>query len=137
MEIFSAVQQLIKLMGLTFQFDGTQKFKSLQREWPEAKIMSLVLIAAKLAWGMDGIERVCHDKAEPAVIGPDPKRWENFLAENKFKGDSLYDYTDMDILNMSGEELDAYMGWYERTWLGSGKTKCKVHILLVMHGSRN
>lgn len=79
--------------------------------------MALVLLTAKLAWGMDGLTRIPRSRTEPAAVGPDMKSWEKFLAQNKFKGDSIFDYTDVDILSMPGEELDVYMDWYEKTWL--------------------
>jgi len=70
---------------------------------------------------MDGIKRIPRDKTEPAAVTPDIKSWERFLAENKFLGDSIFDWTDGDVFGMSGEELDEYMDWYERTWLVKGK----------------
>ena len=90
--------------------------------------MSLVLIATKLAWGLDSLKRLPRSNTEAAAVGPHPKSWERFLAESKFQGDSLFDYTDMDVLHLSGEELDEYMDWYTRVWLlpqkESMKTRC-------------
>lgn len=119
MEIYLGVKQLIVASGAEFMFDGTPRLRRRAIDSPEAKLMALVLISSKLAWGLDGVKRTPRDRAEPAAIKVDRKTWESFLAENKFKGDSLYDYDDADILKMSGEELDAYMDWYERTWLSS------------------
>ncbi|KAI5785102.1 RNA polymerase I-specific transcription initiation factor Rrn7 [Peziza echinospora] len=119
LETFLGVKQLIAASGAGFMFDGAPRLRRRAIDSPEAKLMALVLISSKLAWGLDGVKRTPHDRAEPAAIKIDRKAWESFLAGNKFKGDSLYDYDDTDILNMSGEELDAYMDWYERTWLGS------------------
>lgn len=97
--------------------------------------MSLVLIATKLAWGLDTFKRLPRSNTEAAAVSPHPKSWESFLAEKKKQGDSVYDYTDMDVLNLSGEELDEYMDWYARTWLlpqkGSVKTRCNYSDVIL------
>lgn len=83
---------------------------------------------------MDGTKRIPRDKTEPAAIILDIKSWERFLAENKFQGDSIFDWTDGDVFGMSGDELDGYMDWYERTLMEKGKgggssrnKQCKPH----------
>lgn len=79
--------------------------------------MSLLLLSTKLSWDIDGINRTPRDRAESASINPDGKSWEQFLAKNKFSGDSIFDYKDVDVMEMQDGELDAYMDWYERIWL--------------------
>ncbi|KAF8477206.1 hypothetical protein BDZ91DRAFT_672662 [Kalaharituber pfeilii] len=140
LEVFSAVKQLIKLKEISIKFDEAPRVKRHRGgDWPEQTLMSLVLIAAKLAWGLDGIKRMPEDNMEPAAIILNQKCWERFLAANKFKGDAIFDYKDMNILKIPGEELDAYMDWYERTWLsseGQGKTKLSEHLLSLFPTSQ-
>ncbi|KAF8439226.1 hypothetical protein BGX38DRAFT_1134601 [Terfezia claveryi] len=121
LEIFHAVKRLLTLYPLTFQYPSTPTLKTLISAYPEAKLMSLVLLSTKLLWGMDDTKRIAREKTEPAAVTPDIKNWERFVTENKFLGDSIFDWTDGDVFGLSGEELDRYMDWYERTWLVKGK----------------
>lgn len=134
-EVYGAVKRLVQILQLTFQLDREQRLKQLVSEWPEARLMSLVLIAIKLAWGLDTFRRLPRCNTEAAAVSPRRKSWERFFAENKFQGDSLFDYTDMDVLNLSVEELDGYLDWYARTWLlpqkGSMKADCN-HTDLIL-----
>ncbi|RPB28945.1 hypothetical protein L211DRAFT_817189 [Terfezia boudieri ATCC MYA-4762] len=121
LEIFHAVKRLLTLYPLTFQYPSTPTLKTLISAYPEAKLMSLILLSTKLLWGVDDTKRIPREKTEPAAVTPDIKNWERFLTENKFVGDSIFDWTDADVFGMSGEELDKYMDWYERMWLVKGK----------------
>jgi len=120
-EIFHAVKRLLTIYPLTFQYPSTPIPKTLISTYPEVKLMTLILLSTKLLWGMDGTKRIPRDKTEPAAVTPDIRSWERFLADHKFQGDSVFDWTDADVFGMSGEELDGYMDWYERTWLVKGK----------------
>lgn len=105
--------------------------------------MSLVIIATKLLYGLDSVSRAPKSNAEPAAVGMKWEAWDKFLrlgnAERRGllggtgqKADNReleVDVKETDIFGMSGEDLDKYMDWFEKTWADRSNTKrTLVHI---------
>lgn len=105
--------------------------------------MSLVIIATKLLYGLDGVSRAPISDAEPAAVGLKWEAWEKFLRLGNAKrrgllGDISHksgkrglevDVKETDIFGMNGEDLDKYMDWFEKTWVDRSNTKrTPVHI---------
>lgn len=105
--------------------------------------MSLVIIATKLLYGLDNVPRAPKSNAEPAAVGLRWEAWDKFLRLGNTERRGLLgdigqgvdnrelevDVKESDIFGMSGEDLDKYMDWFEKTWADRSNTKrTLVHI---------
>lgn len=105
--------------------------------------MSLVIIATKLLYGLDGVPRAPRSNTEPAAVGLRWEAWDRFLrlgnakrrgllggiGQNSGKRGLEVDVKETDIFDMDGEDLDKYMDWFEKTWADRSNTKrTPVHI---------
>ncbi|KAI5779245.1 hypothetical protein EDC01DRAFT_309706 [Geopyxis carbonaria] len=132
LEIYTAVRRLSSHLFMNLSWSTLIKTKR-SAYWPEARLMSLVIIATKLCYGLDGIKRISHGKFEPPTTYVDWDDWERFLrAGNDDRAGTLgesqvhsdgsrsleVDIKEVDVFGMDGEEMDRYMDWYEKTWCG-------------------
>lgn len=99
--------------------------------------MSLVIIATKLLYGLDGVSRAPRSSTEPAAVGLKWEDWDRFLrlgnaerrgllggiSQETGKKELEVDVKETDIFNMNGEDLDKYMDWFEKTWADKSNTK--------------
>lgn len=143
-EIYHAVKRLSDLMSPSFIWSGlSASGQKLICSWPEARLMSLVIMGTKLLYGLDGVPRAPKSNAEPAAVGLKWEAWDKFLrlgnAERRGllgdigqkvgKRELEVDVKETDIFGMSGEDLDKYMDWFEKTWADRSNTKrTLVHI---------
>jgi len=104
--------------------------------------MALLIISTKLLYGLDGVKRTPKSAAEPAAVGLKWKAWDGylrtgnaerrgFLNENVTPGseggggggkDLEVDVEEKDVFDMTGEELDRYMDWFEKNWADDSNT---------------
>lgn len=143
-EIYHAVKRLSDLMSPSFIWSGlSASGQKLICSWPEARLMSLVIMATKLLYGLDGVSRAPKSNSEPAAVGLRWEAWDIFLrlgnaerrgllgdiGQKAGKRELEVDVKETDIFNMSGEDLDKYMDWFEKTWADKSNTKrTLVHI---------
>ncbi|KAL1854658.1 hypothetical protein Plec18170_004749 [Paecilomyces lecythidis] len=124
-EIYPIVNQLQKLVGFTFQYPALVKDKITHLLMPEVQLVSLIVIATKLLFPFDDVERYPESTKEPASQRLD---WKNWLeAQKQFealtneggrigKGNELL-VNEKDVFDMTALQLDEYMDWYEKSWL--------------------
>lgn len=91
--------------------------------WPEARLIALVVISAKLMLGLDGIERIPKERSEASAVRLNIESWKEFLSTIEVKAE--INWTEADVLKMNGEQLDKYMDWYEKTWCQEGSNRCE------------
>lgn len=108
--------------------------------------MALVIIATKTLYGLDGVSRAPESSTEPAAVGLKWEAWNNFLrlgnterrgllgdiGQETNKRELEVDAKEIDVFGMSGEDLDRYMDWFEKTWADNSSTKrILVHIIIL------
>ncbi|GAD92747.1 RNA polymerase I specific transcription initiation factor Rrn7 [Paecilomyces variotii No. 5] len=124
-EIYPTVNQLQKLVGFTFQYPAIVKDRATHLLMPEVQLMSLIVIATKLLFPFDDIERYPDSTKEPASQRMDWKIWAE--AQKQFdtvtteggrigKGNEIL-VNEKDVFDMTALQLDEYMDWYEKSWL--------------------
>ena len=112
-----------RILKFDFQYNVTYS-ESNPTRFPEAQIMSLIIIAVKLAypWGVTYHPESLND---PAAQRIDWKTWskirQSITEENDDDGTTIRPGTESqlketDLFNMSDEKVDAYMDWYQRTF---------------------
>lgn len=102
--------------------------------------MALLIISTKLLYGLDGVKRTPKSAAEPAAVGLKWKAWDGYLrtgnaerrgllnenvtprSEGGGGKDLEVDVEEKDVFDMTGEELDRYMDWFEKNWADDSNT---------------
>lgn len=125
LEIFPAVQGLVQLTRSHFHYSTTKETRRKQDSaFPEMQLMSLLVIAVKLLYPFDRVQRLPRSIHEPTTQKIDWISWRKHrqkLAEHP-PGASLargseVDVRDTGVFKMSQQELDSYIDWYQKTWV--------------------
>ncbi|KAL9042161.1 MAG: hypothetical protein Q9214_003866, partial [Letrouitia sp. 1 TL-2023] len=96
--------------------------------FPEIKVIALLIIAVKIFFPFDSLERRPRSVADPGVVTLDWAKWvdaqkgyEKTVTSNGNLacGDEI-NMTAEKVFSMSGEQLDQYLDWYEKTWIDEG-----------------
>ncbi|KAM5438832.1 hypothetical protein McanMca71_000656 [Microsporum canis] len=130
-EVFSAVKQLMKSVEFTYTFPKEVKGKFRRIYLPEVQLMSLVIVATKLLFPFDDIKRYPRAPNEPAVQVIDWDRWAEAQSTFDSRGISqgfltntaAMQATEKDAMEMTQQQLDEYMDWYDKLWLAGKETK--------------
>jgi RNA polymerase I-specific transcription initiation factor RRN7 len=127
---------LQELLGITFQYPTTSSFdgRKTAQLLPDLQLMVLIIISTKLLFPFDGLKRYPTTVKEPAAQVMDWALWElaqkNFDHDQPFGGSigkkTAIQITDQDVLNMTSAQLDAYMDWYESSWLDTSKEPSRI-----------
>ena len=92
--------------------------------------MALLIVSVKLYYPFDDLHRSPRSPTEPAVFTIDWNKW-NKVYENseesqytsgvKVGKQDVVNVTEKDVFNMTNDELDKYMDWYQKTWVETGR----------------
>jgi RNA polymerase I-specific transcription initiation factor RRN7 len=124
-----AARRLAKLLNFEFSFPSDLAKHSVTA-YPESKIISLVVIAAKLSQPFDEVVRVPDSVTDPSSLTVNWEGWIKATTEAQAEGFQRgreIKITEKDVFKMSDKKLDSYLDWYQRAWIdGSGDRKCKL-----------
>lgn len=128
-DVYETVSFLRGLVGFKYEF-GSMKSRGKQRrnlDLPEVQLMALIVVATKLLFPFDDLERHPATAKEPATQSIDWSLWvraqthfnnrEN--ANGRIGKEQVIQLTDKDVLKMDSGQLDEYMDWYESNWIDS------------------
>ncbi|KAI9865822.1 MAG: Pol I core factor CF [Vezdaea acicularis] len=123
LDTYMAVKRLASMLSYEFQF-RPQRHRYRIIEYPETRLMSLVLVAIKLSqsFAADDDNNIPVQPAtdtEPAALAIDWAQWARLRTRTvtqPTKGELLRT-TEEDVFKMSGEGADAYLDWYEDMWV--------------------
>ncbi|KAI0100841.1 hypothetical protein GGR51DRAFT_340031 [Nemania sp. FL0031] len=108
-------------------FSGGRRMRAMDN--PEVLVASLVVVATKLLYSLDNVERPPISQQDPRRTKVDWKEWQNIITEespeertNLARGEE-YKVTADDALSMDKQKLDDYMDWFEKMWLHDGEPK--------------
>ena len=95
--------------------------------------MCLLLIAVKLYHPFDGFIRHVRSLADPAALTIDWKSWVDgqssynihATGETHLERGTEISVSEKDVMSMTGEQLDEYMDWYERTFVDESRAEEK------------
>jgi RNA polymerase I-specific transcription initiation factor RRN7 len=125
LEVFPAVQRLTLLTRSEFHYSTTKEIRRKQgSDFPELRLISLLVIAVKLLYPFDGMERHPRSIHEPTTQKIDWSTWQSQMQNTTrpLPGASLprgseIGLQDTDVFNMNERELDSYMDWYQKMWV--------------------
>lgn len=133
LEVYTTAQRLNAITKYDFAYpDMTKPLEVTRRHattYPESQLMSLVVVATKLLFPFDSeeVKRYPKDPNEAATLRMDWTAWLQARVEfdkandagldpNGLKPGTEMHVTDMDIMNMTGQQMDQYMDWYQLMW---------------------
>ncbi len=115
---------MASLLGVEFTFPkpGSRQRKS---ALPDIQLVSLLVISVKLYHPFDSQARYSRSLTEFGTLVIDWGVWCNYQidyatrhtsAGKLGRGNEIY-VNENDVMAMSGEQLDDYLDWYEKTWV--------------------
>ncbi|KAL3478794.1 hypothetical protein BJX99DRAFT_223909 [Aspergillus californicus] len=128
-DVYPVVKNLQALLGFTFEFSQQASGRRRPLDKPEHQLVTLIVIATKLLFPFDDVQRHPASAQEPTVQAIDWTSWTE--VQNGFerrdasagrigKGKEIL-VSEEDALTMNPDQLDEYMNWYENSWLDNSK----------------
>ena len=123
-EIYAAVRTLASLLAFDFTFPPPA-FRQQISSLPEIRLVSLLIIAVKLYHPFDSLPRYTKRLTESGILTVDWDVWiqtqkdhdSYSTAEGSLGRGNEIAVTEDDVFTMSGQQLDEYLNWYEKTWI--------------------
>ncbi|KAJ0422480.1 hypothetical protein BJY00DRAFT_77699 [Aspergillus carlsbadensis] len=128
-DVYPATKTLQTLLGYTLEYPSRVSGKRKHLDMPELQLVTLVVIATKLLFPFDGLQRHPTSTQEPAAQAINWKAWAELqqsfnkrdaAAGRIGKGEEIF-VIDTDVPTMNTKQLDEYMDWYESSWLDTSK----------------
>ncbi|KAL2822589.1 hypothetical protein BJX63DRAFT_126648 [Aspergillus granulosus] len=128
-DVYPVIKRLQTLTGFTFEYPNKVAGRRKPLDKPELQLVTLVVMATKLLFPFDGIQRHPASAQEPTVQAIDWEAWADVqdhfdkrdaMSGRIGKGKEIL-VNEGDVLTMNSNQLDEYMDWYESSWLDSSK----------------
>ena len=138
--MYLSVTNLIELLSYKFAMNSPEHINKRITDNPDVALICLTVIAAKTWYGFDKVKRHPRDAEDISATLPDWDTWKAHLEdlgkdEKSPKRPKHWELNldERELYDMSNEDLDLYMDWYERTYYsaegGTGKGKAPRQIL--------
>lgn len=125
--MYSGARRLAEMLEFDFSYPVVFKKNREALAYPEIQIISAIVVAAKLCYPFDNIERLPYSGSDPTSMKMDWSKWRDIMipgpSKRLRKGEELK-ITDKDVLTMSEAKMDDYLDWYQRTWIDDRDPKC-------------
>ncbi|KAL2848061.1 hypothetical protein BJY01DRAFT_212164 [Aspergillus pseudoustus] len=128
-DIYPVSKRLQTLLGFTFEYPSKVAGRRKPLDKPEIQLVTILVIATKLLFPFDDVQRHPMSAQEPTVQAIDWEKWaevqdrferRDSMAGRIGKGKEI-SVNENDVLTMNADQLDEYMDWYESSWLDSNK----------------
>lgn len=123
--MYSVVKQLMKSVEFTYTFpkEITRRFHRIYL--PEVQLMCLVIVATKLLFPFDNVKRYPRALNDPSVQVIDWEKWAEAqstfdrrgISQGFLTNGAAMQATEMDAMEMTQQQLDEYMDWYDRLFV--------------------
>ncbi|KAI0152181.1 hypothetical protein F4776DRAFT_15479 [Hypoxylon sp. NC0597] len=139
-EIYLTIKCMSEILKVDYSYPtGGKRIRTMDN--PEVLLISLVVVAAKLLYPLDGVERPPQSHGDPRNLKIDWARWQQVMQDNTAETSGLrrgeeYKVTPEDVLMMDKEKLDDFMDWFEKMWIGDGDPKTADRIREPFEGQR-
>lgn len=129
-DIYTVVRHMSSILEIDFCFPrhGSRQQRS---DLPEIRLVALLIIAVKMYYPFDSLDRHPRSQLDMAVLNIDWDKWCELQKHHDTRltlngeigrGNEML-VNEQDIMNMSGEQLDGYLDWYEKTWISEEDDK--------------
>ena len=122
LEIFAATQRLARLLKVDLStFIASKASKNIVLRYPEAQLMALVVVATKLLFPADDVERRAYEPTDLSSLSLHWDAWvklhkpgsENPAEQPQLPFHQAFEFSESEALSTANERLDAYLDWYE------------------------
>lgn len=123
-EIYSTVHRISSLLNVRYMFPrpGTRQKRAL---FPETQLIALLVVAVKLFYPFDQLQRKPRSWTEPGVLSINWDVWcdlqaeyeARFVSDGRIGRGNILSVNEQDSMKMSGAQLDEYLDWYEQTFI--------------------
>lgn len=125
LEVYPCTFRLAKVLELD-NFKWPDQFTGQVRamDYPELRMMGLLVIATKLTQPFDDVVRKPETATDPSTMRVQWGTWKEVMSEKPVEGlkpGEEVKVTEEDVFEMSGAKLDDYLAWYQRMWMDDGK----------------
>ena len=128
--------QISQILSSNFEFP-MPSFRQQTSSLPELLLMCFLIIAVKVYHPFDSFTRHVRSLTDPAGLTLDWETWVDAQKSNNARATSEthlergseITVTEKDVMNMTGEQLDDYMDWYERTFVDESRAEEKARGL--------
>jgi RNA polymerase I-specific transcription initiation factor RRN7 len=126
LELYDATKRLGGLLGHDFAPHYEEKKRLGIRHFPEAQLVSCLIVCIKLLYPLDGIKRYPRSSSESTATTVNWDLWckQMKLAEEMQQGDGgrftteqMTKLKEEDVFSMSPDEMDQYLDFYADTYL--------------------
>ena len=122
MDVYPVVNQLAPLVSYDFSFSTSGSHYRISSH-PEPQLLSLLIVAVKLCYPFGPLIRCPRSLTEPAALGVDWEEWAviqqdgHSHPDTRSRDEGKMAIEDDDVFGMTKLQMDAYLNWYETTWL--------------------
>ncbi|KAK4554024.1 hypothetical protein LTR86_008865 [Recurvomyces mirabilis] len=122
-EIYAATRRLAWALNLDFAFelDYRAGAKDVMLRYPEIRLMALLVVATKLLFPVDDIDRYPSSSVDVSALRMDWTAWANAQSniprdaeQSALASENAMNYSQKDVLESAEYQLDQYMDWVER-----------------------
>ena len=134
LEVYTTALRLNAITKYDFKYPGTVGPQETTRRqptaFPESQIISLVVVATKLLFPFDSdkVKRYPKDVRDPTTLRINWASWllakanfdkatEATIDQSRLRPGSAIHVQDKDILDMTEQQLDQYLDWYQLTFI--------------------
>ncbi len=120
-EVFAATSRLARLTDITFAFtlDAKPGAKNHMLQYPEPRLMAILIVSSKLLFPFDDIERAASSANAMDALGMDWSAWAELQVsqptEDKAGRPLAYadalEFSQTDVLGAAEHQVDQYMDW--------------------------
>ena len=118
LEAFVATQRLMRVLEVDGNFSDRGRIAVLR--YPEVRLMAVMVIATKLLFPFDDIERDVEEDANSTALSMDWQQWTSVIkddtdqnpAEQPLTFKEAFEFDEASCMEASEDTLDAYLDWY-------------------------
>ncbi|KAL8873053.1 MAG: hypothetical protein Q9174_001423, partial [Haloplaca sp. 1 TL-2023] len=129
-EVYPVVCRIAKLLEIDFSFPEPRSRHKVS-SMPEIALVSLLIISVKLYYPFDKIEIHPRSLSDACTLNLDWDCWCDAqkkhdaieTANGKLGRGNEIKVTEEDVLNLSGEQTDDYLDWFEKTWVDEERAR--------------
>ncbi|MCJ1479159.1 Pol I core factor CF [Lambiella insularis] len=124
LDVYDAVRQIASTLTCNFDFP-VPAFRQRVSTLPEIQLLAMLVVTVKLYYPFDSIERHSRSLTDMGCLTIDWDVWNKAQEDyaTKIKGDKPFiDGSEVlvnehDVFDLSNQQIDAYLDWYEKTWI--------------------
>lgn len=128
--MFPAVRRIAKLLDIDFAFPQARPRQRMS-SMPEVELVALLVIAVKLYYPFDSIDRHPRSATDPGVLTLDWDYWckaqreydSRETADGQLGRGNEIKVEEKDVFDLSSEQMDEYLDWFENTWVDEERAR--------------